>query len=126
MGEAQRGEARRGVRLIAAPVTRLLRGRAVVAQAVGLDHEAEVRPVEVDAEAVEPLLGQRRRQARPPGDREKAALELRVGQGEGVAVEQLAQGGGATRPGERRAQALRIDEVEPVGLVDRGLELAPR
>ena len=39
MRESQGGEAGRRVRLIATPVGRLLRGRPVVAQAVGLDHE---------------------------------------------------------------------------------------
>jgi hypothetical protein len=125
VGEPQRGQARRHVGLIAAPVTRLLGGRAVVAQAVGLDDEAEVRPEEVDPEAVEPLLCEGRGQTRPPGDGEKAALELRVGEGEGVAVEEVAKGGSATA-GKRRPQPLRIDEVEPVGCVDHGLELALR
>jgi hypothetical protein len=37
VGEARRGEAGRRVRLIAPPIARLLSGRAVVAQPIGLD-----------------------------------------------------------------------------------------
>ena len=41
VGEAQRGEAGGGVRLITEVVAGLLPGGAVIAQAAGLDHEAE-------------------------------------------------------------------------------------
>jgi hypothetical protein len=59
MGEAQAGQASRGVRLITPPVDALLLGRAVVSQAVRFHDEPEVGPVEVDAIAVDPLLGER-------------------------------------------------------------------
>jgi hypothetical protein len=49
------------VRLIADPIASLLCGRAVVTEAVGLDHEPEIRPVEVDPESINPLLGKRAR-----------------------------------------------------------------
>src|SRR5437763_1910495 len=55
--KAQRG---RGVHLVAPEVPRLPCGRPVGAEAVRFDHEAEVRPVEVDLEIVDPAasLGQ--------------------------------------------------------------------
>jgi hypothetical protein len=46
--EAKRRQAGCRVRLVADPIPRLLRGRAVVAQAVRFDDEPEIRPVEVD------------------------------------------------------------------------------
>ncbi len=127
VGEAQRRQAGRRVGLIATPVARLLGGRAVVAQPVGLDDQAELRPEEVDSEAVEVSLRQRRGQTGAPGDRQEAPLELGLGEGEGVALEQAPERGRAAlgpAAGERRAQSLRIDEVEPVRLVDESLELA--
>lgn len=69
VGEPQRRQASRRVGLIATPVARLLGGRAVVAQPVGLDDQAEVRPEEVDSEVVEVSLRQRRGQTGAPGDR---------------------------------------------------------
>jgi hypothetical protein len=62
--------------LVTEPVARLLRGRPVVPQAVRLDDETELRPVEVDAAAMHLGLGQRRRQSGPTGDRPETALEL--------------------------------------------------
>jgi hypothetical protein len=44
------------VGLVSAPIARLLGGRSVVAEAVGLDDEPEAGPEEVDAKAVHPLL----------------------------------------------------------------------
>jgi len=61
-GEAQRRQTGSGVGLIAQAVPRLLGTGAVVAKAVGLHDEAEARPVEVDAIAVDHLAGQGRRQ----------------------------------------------------------------
>jgi hypothetical protein len=58
MGKAKLGKAGGGVGLVAEPVPRLLSGRAVIAQAVGLDDEPKVRPVEVDFEFVDPLAGE--------------------------------------------------------------------
>jgi hypothetical protein len=42
-------------RLIASSVTRLGGGRPVVAQAIRLDDEAQVGPIEVDLEAIDHL-----------------------------------------------------------------------
>jgi hypothetical protein len=55
-------------------------GRAVVAQPVRLDHEAEFGPVEVDLEAVQPYTGQWRPEPGHAGQRDEAALERRVGE----------------------------------------------
>ena len=57
VGEAQRGQPGGGVSLVAPPVAHLLGDRAVVAQAVGLDHESKLGPVEVDLETVQPGAG---------------------------------------------------------------------
>ena len=53
VGEAQRGEAGGGVDLVASPVAGLLGGSTVITQPVGLDDEAQLGPVEVDAKAVD-------------------------------------------------------------------------
>src|SRR3954469_19911412 len=91
VGEAQARKARPGMGLVAEVVARLLRGSAVVAQAVGFDHEAEGRPVEVDAEAVDLRAREWRRKTRSASDREEAALELGVREKEGLAVESAAE-----------------------------------
>jgi hypothetical protein len=52
VGEPQRREAGGDVRLVSEAVSSLLGGGAVVTQAVGLDYEPDVGPVEVDLEAV--------------------------------------------------------------------------
>ena len=115
--------------LVAEPVPSLLSGRAVVADAVGLDHQAQVRPVEVDLEAVHPHPGLRRRQPGRARQRQEEALEVGVGEDEREAVEHAPQRRHA-RPGadpvEGRTELLRVHEVETVGLVDRGLERPPR
>jgi hypothetical protein len=126
--EAQRGQSRDGVGLITPPVLRLLGRRPVVAQPVGLDHQAELRPVEVNAKAIQLDLGQRRRQAGASGKRQEKTLESGVGQGEGLSVEQVAQmtaAGPARAPLDRCPQILRVDQVESVSLVDGELELIP-
>jgi hypothetical protein len=45
--------------LIAKPISRLLGRRPVVTEAVGLDYQVEIRPVEVDLEAVPTRAGER-------------------------------------------------------------------
>ena len=74
--EPQRGQPGRSVNLIADAVSRLLRGRAVIAQPIGLDHEPEAWPVEVDFEPVHETscLGQGK--AGASNERQKAPLEL--------------------------------------------------
>src|SRR3954447_5083316 len=59
--EPERDETGCGVDLVAQPVARLLGGRAVVAEAIRLDDQAQVGPVEVDLEAVHIHLRQRLR-----------------------------------------------------------------
>jgi hypothetical protein len=78
----------RGVRLIANAIPRLLAWRPVIAQAIGLDHQAEVGPVEVDPEPVYPRLRPRQSQPRAARDRKKAALELGVGERECGLIEE--------------------------------------
>lgn len=60
----------------------------MVSKPVGLDHEAECRPVEVDAVPLPSDLGFRERQAAGANDPQEAPLELGVGQAKGVAVEE--------------------------------------
>jgi hypothetical protein len=91
VGEAEDGQASGHVRLIAQPVLGLRRGRAVISQAVGLDHKAELGPMEVNLEPIDPLFAQRLRQSRRPGDRPKEDLEVRIREQERMAVEQLPQ-----------------------------------
>ena len=92
--EAKRRESSGGVRLVPQAVPRLLGRRAVIAQAIGLDHQAEVGPVEVDLEAID-AAGLRLRESGPPGEWQEASLELRVGEHERPPVERLAHRGHA-------------------------------
>ena len=63
-------------------ISRLLRGRAVVPESVGLDDEPEIGPEEVDLEAVDtlPVLGSERPASCAMG--QEATLELGVGKDE--------------------------------------------
>jgi hypothetical protein len=97
-GEPQRGPAGGHVRLVADAVGGLLRRRAVVAQAVGLDDEVELRPEEVDPVAVDLALGKGPRQTGAPCDREEQALEVAVGERERPRIERAAQGPGTGPP----------------------------
>jgi len=125
VGEAQRGEARGRVRLVAEGVTSLGGRGAVIAPSVGLDHQAEVGPVEVDLEAVDDLFGERGRETGSCGERAKQDLELAVGEAKGEAVEQSAQWLDARLPRvvvERLSKGLGIDHVVLVRLVHHPLE----
>ena len=102
VGEAQRSEAGGSVGLVAEGVAGLGGGGAVVAPAVGLDHQAEVRPVEVDLEAVDHRFGQRRREARPGGDRPEAGLRARCRRDGRCGGR--AECAAAARPARRRAR----------------------
>src|SRR5688572_6609468 len=100
--------------LVADAVACLLRGRTVVTQAVGLDDEAEVGPVEIDLEAIDPRPRQGPGKAGPPREWQEAPLELRVGERERAPVEELPQdrdAWGAAEPRQCCAQRLRINEV---------------
>ena len=124
VGEAERGEAGGGVGLEAEGVAGLGRGGAVVAPAVGLDDEAEVGPEEVDLELVDRLWSAAsadRRLWRAGG----RAVQLVVGEAEGVLVEHVAKGANARLARvvlEGLAERVGIDHVALVGLVDRPLE----
>ena len=65
VGEAKRRETRGEMGLIAQAIPRLLARGAVVAQTIGLDDEPQIRPEEINPEAVEALLGERNRQTAP-------------------------------------------------------------
>jgi hypothetical protein len=67
--EPQRDEPRGGVSLVTQPIARLLRGRAVVAKAVGLNNQAELRPEEVDVVPVDASLRMRAIKSSAAGDR---------------------------------------------------------
>jgi len=125
VGEAQLGEAGGGVRLVAEPVPSLLGRRAVVAQAVGLDHEAELGPVEVDFELVDDLAGERHRQADPGRERQEAPFELLLGEAKGAPVEDPTQLGDARLADalvERPSELRRVRQVLFVRLVDHPLD----
>src|ERR1044072_2631504 len=123
-GEADGGETRRRVDLVAAVVIGLLEGRSVVVQPVGLDDEIEIWPGEVDAVAVQPYLGIRGRKARAADEPQELALESGIGSG--VMVEQRTQ---AACAGPRLqcldclAQPLPGDQLATICLADSALEL---
>ena len=96
--EAKRGDAGRDVRLVASPVSRLLGGRPVVAQAICLDDEAKLRPIEVDPVAVDDDLSEGFVKPGTTSDWQELLLKLRVCEGEVVAVEKVAQSGDAGHP----------------------------
>jgi hypothetical protein len=129
VGEAQRDEAGGRVGLVAAPVSGLLRGGSVVAETVGFNDEAEIRPVEVDVIAVDPLLGERSGQSGLAHDRKKEALELGGGKLEIVAEEGPAEDADAA-PGRLRLKCSEEggwgNPVEAVRFVDGVLELPRR
>jgi hypothetical protein len=82
--------------------------------------------VEVDLEAVEAATRLWLGQSGPAGDRQEAALELRVGEGERAPVEHRPQHRDPWAAGvavERRAQLRRSGKAVLVGRVDGGLEL---
>ena len=64
-----------GVRLVAQAVPGLLGRRAMVSQAVGLDDQPEIGPVEIDLVAVESLLRLGSRKTGLADYREEEALE---------------------------------------------------
>jgi hypothetical protein len=105
-----------------AVVPGLLGGGAVIAPAVGLDHEAEGGPVEVGAAAdLDLRLG--KAQARAADDAQEAPLELGLGEAEGVAVEELPQRRHAALAFavfELGAEGFGVGEVEDGREVDQG------
>ena len=123
--EAERRQTGGHMRLITEAIARLLRRRAVISKTVGLYDQTQIGPEEVDPEPVHLLARQRYWQARRRSERDEQALELRVGEAEGVAIKQLAQPRHtalAAKRIERAPQRLRIDQSLFVRLVDRTLE----
>jgi hypothetical protein len=121
MGDADGGAAGEDMCLHTPVVLRLLGGSAVIAPAVGLHDEVEIRPVEIDAPA-KLHLGLRQRQARAADDPKKPALELGLGEAEGVAVEDSPERRDAPltlAPVELGPEGVGIGELEDAGFVDR-------
>src|SRR5215218_7601148 len=98
----------------------LLTRRAVVPEAVGLDDEIELRPMEINEVAVDPLASSRWRQAGVPDETQEAPLELGIGELEGPSVENLAKQGHAVDARvlvNRFPKRFRVDQGELVCLV---------
>jgi hypothetical protein len=98
----------------------------VVAQAVGLDDQAEVRPEEVDSVSIDSLLGERLREPGPARNPQESLFELGVGEGEGRTVENFTQHARAwiaLSVARRGAKLIRVDEIELVGFIYRSLHL---
>jgi hypothetical protein len=126
MGEAERRQSGSRVDLIAAPISRLLRRRAVVSQSIGLDDQTQLGPEEIHAKAVDMSAGLRRWQASSLDQSEKSPLELGVGQPENAAIKDADERTDTTFAAhltERQTQSLRIDEIESIGLIDGCFQL---
>ncbi|HEY2334403.1 MAG TPA: hypothetical protein VGH58_05305 [Solirubrobacterales bacterium] len=121
VSETERGEAGGEMGLVAKTIAGLLSRCAVIAKPIGLDHETQIRPVEVDPEAIHVLPGARQRQSRIGYKRQKAPLQLGVGHPERTAAEDLSH---ARDPWsawvvvQRKCQCFRIDEIDPICLID--------
>lgn len=129
VGEAQAGETRRGVGLVAKAVPGLRGRRTVVSQAIGFNDEPNRGPVEVHPEAIDFALGLGQREPCLVDDPQEPPLELRVGEREGSPVEGVANSRDPGAAGEGvggRSQRVGADETKPVGFVYRGLELSGR
>lgn len=127
VGEAEGSQSGRHMSLIAAPVSGLLRGRAVIAESVCFDNEPQFSVEEVHLETVQPQSGFRLRQPNTPCQREEIALELGVGKNERAPVEQIPQGPNTGSPGELlepTPQRDQIDQLELVCGVHRRLQLS--
>lgn len=107
--------------MVARDVDRLLGGGAVIGEAVGLDHQPEFGPEEIDQVPAKALLRARLGKTGGDGDREEAALELGLRPAERLRVEQAARPGTAGRRDgvEGDSQPVGCDQAKMVGLVDR-------
>lgn len=97
----------------------------MIAKAVGLDDQSQVRPEEIDFVVVDHRFGDQLGNPSRAGDWAEEHLEVRVGEVERVAINEVPQRANASLSGEvleRRAQGLRIDQVVLVGLVYGPLE----
>jgi hypothetical protein len=63
----------------------------VIAEAIGLNNQAKLRPIEVHSNSVDAVLGERHRQSSSPNKPNKPALELGVGERERPAIKDRAQ-----------------------------------
>jgi hypothetical protein len=79
------------MRLVTQPVARLCGRGRVIAQAIGLHDEAEVRPEEVDLEPVQACAGLWLPEASRAREGKELPLQLGVGEREGAAVEHPSQ-----------------------------------
>lgn len=125
VGEAKRSHPGDCVGAVAFRVSRLGCGRAVVPEAVGLNDQAELGPVEVDLPPVDELFAERGRQPRSGGDRPEEDLEIRVGEPERPSVEDVSEQAHAWLTRilyEKRPQGFRVNQVALVGFVDRPLD----
>jgi len=125
VGEPQVGQTGRRVGLIADPITRLLGRRPVVAKPIGLDDQTEIRPEEIDLEAVDPAPGERQGKPSRFDHGQEASLELGVGEAEAALAEHLPENTDTTLAGkafERGEKRFRIRQVEPVCLIDGPLD----
>jgi hypothetical protein len=113
------------VRLVPDAVAGLLGRRSVEAQAVRLDDQAQLGPVEVDLESVDPHAGLRLGKSEVANNAKEAAFELRVSEREGPALENRPQSPHARlarRLVEARPERFGIAQAELVRFVDRRLE----
>ena len=97
----------------------------MVAEAIGLDDEAEVGPEEIDLEVVDWVFAEGCGETGGGGDGTEVDLEVRVGEDEREAIEDPAEGLDAGPPGvvvEGEAKCLRVDQVALVGVVDCPLQ----
>jgi hypothetical protein len=127
MRKAKRDKARREMGLIANPIPRLLRGSAVVTEAIRLDDKPQIRPEKVDFEPIQPLPRQRQRHPGPSNLGQEPPLQFRVRQPKGPPIEQLAEPRHPPLPVvvvERCPQLFGIDQIESIRLVNHPLERA--
>ena len=80
----------------------------MVTQAIGLDDQTERGPEEVHPETLYSLLGLWEWESRSANQLQEPALQLRVGEAEGLSVKQPAQ---------------RLDAIRPAAVIDVLLEL---
>lgn len=129
MGEPKGRGASGGMCLVPAAIPGLLERRAVIAETVRLDNESEIRPEEVDPEAVQSDAGLWQRQACLAHEPKEHPLELGIGETKTMAIEEpehCARSGLSAHSIQRRPQSIRIGQVQIDRLVDCRLQLGLR
>lgn len=117
--EPHSGQAGGDVRLVTASVRRLLSRCSVVAPAIRLNYQPELRPVEIDPVAVYVSLCFGARQ--PCGSHDREELTLEAGVGEGVKAEESAHAGHSwprSKLCDGATERFGIDEAETIRLAD--------